>query len=150
MILGSIGASVHPMVTVTQPGTALVGAATAVVGAGASGERTSNPSSSPSHSQISRNSSRKSNNSILVVNGKIEGFSFFFSTQLLSLYCMPSNLVRPAWSLSSRWLFSSCLTFSSHWPRGSSLKFRFSGSCPSNQSWRRITLTIMSNKTPLS
>lgn len=92
MILGSIGASVHPMVTVTQPGTALVGAATAVVGAGASGERTSNPSSSPSHSQISRNSSRKSNNSILVVNGKIEGFSFFFnSTFILILYAIQSG-----------------------------------------------------------
>ncbi len=93
MILGSIGASVHPMVTVTQPGTALVGAATAVVGAGASGERTSNPSSSPSHSQISRNSSRKSNNSILVVNGKIEGFSFFFQ---LNFY--PYIVCHPIWS----------------------------------------------------
>lgn len=29
--------------------------------------------SSPSHSQISRNSSRKSNNSLLVNNGKLEG-----------------------------------------------------------------------------
>jgi hypothetical protein len=29
--------------------------------------------SSPSHSQVSRNSSRKSNNSLLVTNGKIEG-----------------------------------------------------------------------------
>lgn len=31
--------------------------------------------SSPSHSQISRNSSKKSNNSLLVNNGKLEGTS---------------------------------------------------------------------------
>lgn len=32
--------------------------------------------SSPSHSQVSRNSSRKSNNSLLVNNGKLEGTCF--------------------------------------------------------------------------
>lgn len=37
--------------------------------------------SSPSHSQVSRNSSRKSNNSLLVNNGKLEGI-FFISTIL--------------------------------------------------------------------
>ena len=46
---GSLGASVHPMFTVTTSATA---------------ERSSD--SSPSHSQMSRNSSRKSNNSLLV------------------------------------------------------------------------------------
>ncbi|XP_043201452.1 diacylglycerol kinase 1-like [Amphibalanus amphitrite] len=46
---GSLGASVHPMFTVTSPGVT---------------ERSSD--SSPSHSQVSRNSSRKSNNSLLV------------------------------------------------------------------------------------
>ena len=66
---GSIGASVHPLVTVTQPGTGL---GSSVSGTGASWEKASNPSSSPSHSQMSRNSSRKSNNSILVSNGKLE------------------------------------------------------------------------------
>ncbi|XP_046451237.1 diacylglycerol kinase beta-like isoform X2 [Daphnia pulex] len=90
---GSIGASVHPMVMVTQPGTIVVGggagggggagascsamgagagAASGSSTAGATWERASNQSSSPSHSQMSRNSSRKSNNSILVSNGKLE------------------------------------------------------------------------------
>ena len=49
MRTGSLGASVHPMFTVTTPAVA---------------ERSSD--SSPSHSQVSRNSSRKSNNSLLV------------------------------------------------------------------------------------
>lgn len=40
--------------------------------------------SSPSHSQVSRNSSRKSNNSLLVNNGKLEGdCRFFFIVALL-------------------------------------------------------------------
>ena len=64
----------HPLVTVTQPGTAATAlAASAGCASGATWERISNPSSSPSHSQMSRNSSRKSNNSILVSNGKLEG-----------------------------------------------------------------------------
>lgn len=70
---GSIGASVHPLVTVTQPGTGLsLGLGNSISGTGATWEKASNPSSSPSHSQMSRNSSRKSNNSILVSNGKLE------------------------------------------------------------------------------
>lgn len=94
VIAGSIGASVHPLVMVTQPGTMVerssgsgAGAAScsasastaamgnSVSGTGATWERASNQSSSPSHSQMSRNSSRKSNNSILVSNGKLEGTS---------------------------------------------------------------------------
>lgn len=79
-LTGSIGASVHPTVMVTQPGTMTVAGAgagascssSATASAGATWERASNQSSSPSHSQMSRNSSRKSNNSILVSNGKLE------------------------------------------------------------------------------
>ena len=38
--------------------------------------------SSPSHSQMSRNSSRKSNNSLLINNGKLEGRSSLILTML--------------------------------------------------------------------
>lgn len=78
--LGSIGASVHPLVTVTQPGTGIGGSFSAT---GATWERISNPSSSPSHSQMSRNSSRKSNNSILVSNGKLEGIHYLILREKL-------------------------------------------------------------------
>ncbi|KAF4522811.1 hypothetical protein B566_EDAN008072 [Ephemera danica] len=66
---GSIGASVHPMVTVTQTSYSchetLLERSCRNVAAGGD-------DSSPSHSQVSRNSSRKSNNSLLVTNGKLE------------------------------------------------------------------------------
>lgn len=111
VIAGSLGASVHPMVMVTQPGT-MVGASSmagavscsasgsttvmasaamgnSMSGTGATWERASNQSSSPSHSQMSRNSSRKSNNSILVSNGKLEGLLFnhvLFSIAMSSMH----------------------------------------------------------------
>ena len=59
---GSLGASVHPMLTVTQTSYSCHEVL----------EKKSTDSS-PSHSQVSRNSSRKSNNSLLVTNGKLEG-----------------------------------------------------------------------------
>ena len=74
---GSVGASVHPLVTVTQAGAMAAASfsssscSTAAASCGGGGT-SSNQSSSPSHSQMSRNSSRKSNNSILVSNGKLE------------------------------------------------------------------------------
>ncbi|XP_067004259.1 diacylglycerol kinase 1 [Anabrus simplex] len=58
---GSIGASVHPMLTVTQTSYSCHEPL----------EKKSTESS-PSHSQMSRNSSKKSNNSLLVTNGKLE------------------------------------------------------------------------------
>ncbi|XP_076069534.1 diacyl glycerol kinase 1 [Oratosquilla oratoria] len=58
---GSLGASVHPLVTVTKTNFCAD-----------SIEKRRSAESSPSHSQISRNSSRKSNSSLLVTNGKIE------------------------------------------------------------------------------
>ncbi|XP_069690666.1 diacylglycerol kinase 1 isoform X3 [Periplaneta americana] len=58
---GSIGASVHPMLTVTQTSYSCHEVL----------EKKSTDSS-PSHSQVSRNSSRKSNNSLLVTNGKLD------------------------------------------------------------------------------
>ncbi|XP_024084657.1 diacylglycerol kinase 1 [Cimex lectularius] len=57
---GSIGASVHPMLTVTHTSYSCHEVL----------EKKSTDSS-PSHSQVSRNSSRKSNNSLLVTNGRI-------------------------------------------------------------------------------
>ncbi|CAH1401650.1 unnamed protein product [Nezara viridula] len=56
---GSIGASVHPMLTVTHTSYSCH----EVIDK-------KSTDSSPSHSQVSRNSSRKSNNSLLVNNGK--------------------------------------------------------------------------------
>ncbi|CAL4105697.1 unnamed protein product, partial [Meganyctiphanes norvegica] len=56
---GSLGASVHPLVTVTQTNSYVV-------------DTKQSTDSSPSHSQMSRTSSKKSNNSLLVTNGKIE------------------------------------------------------------------------------
>lgn len=60
---GSIGACVHPMVTVTQTNSYT----------DAKIEKSTD--SSPSHSQMSRSSSKKSNNSLLVTNGKLEGMT---------------------------------------------------------------------------
>ena len=64
-LAGSVGASVHPMVTVTQTNSYTEGKV----------ER-STTDSSPSQSQMSRTSSKKSNTSVLVTNGKIEGKTF--------------------------------------------------------------------------
>lgn len=62
--LGRVGVagSVHPMLTVTHTSYSCHEVL----------EKKSTDSS-PSHSQVSRNSSRKSNNSLLVNNGKLEG-----------------------------------------------------------------------------
>ena len=60
-ISGSVGACIHPMVTVTQTNSYTE----------AKVER-STTDSSP-QSQMSRTSSKKSNTSVLVTNGKIEG-----------------------------------------------------------------------------
>ena len=120
-LTGSIGASVHPLVMVTQAGT-MSGAGAAscstsamtsvaasaamgnsVSGTGATWERASNQSSSPSHSQMSRNSSRKSNNSILVSNGKLEcnwTTTFFVLNDLFSVglgTCCPALIGRPVY-----------------------------------------------------
>ncbi|KAG7173385.1 Diacylglycerol kinase 1-like, partial [Homarus americanus] len=57
---GSIGACVHPLVTVTQTNSYT------------DGKVEKSTDSSPSHSQMSRSSSKKSNNSLLVTNGKLE------------------------------------------------------------------------------
>ncbi|KAK8386847.1 hypothetical protein O3P69_017939 [Scylla paramamosain] len=57
---GSIGACVHPLVTVTQTNSYT------------DGKIEKSTDSSPSHSQMSRSSSKKSNNSLLVTNGKLE------------------------------------------------------------------------------
>ncbi|CAH2017696.1 unnamed protein product [Acanthoscelides obtectus] len=54
--------TVHPMLTITH---------TSYSCHDVLGKKSTD--SSPSHSQISRNSSRKSNNSLLVNNGKLEG-----------------------------------------------------------------------------
>ena len=63
---GSIGACVHPMVTVTQTNSYT------------DGKIEKSTDSSPSHSQISRSSSKKSNNSLLVTNGKLEGMICYY------------------------------------------------------------------------
>ncbi|XP_068225401.1 diacylglycerol kinase beta isoform X3 [Palaemon carinicauda] len=57
---GSIGACVHPVVTVTQTNSYT------------DTKVEKSTDSSPSHSQMSRSSSKKSNNSLLVTNGKLE------------------------------------------------------------------------------
>nr|CAD7402040.1 unnamed protein product [Timema cristinae] len=61
----SVGAAVHPMLTVTQTSYSCHEVL----------EKKSTDSS-PSHSQVSRNSSRKSNNSLLVTNGKLDDMKF--------------------------------------------------------------------------
>ncbi|CAG2058744.1 unnamed protein product [Timema podura] len=65
MRTGSVGAAVHPMLTVTQTSYSCHEVL----------EKKSTDSS-PSHSQVSRNSSRKSNNSLLVTNGKLDDMKF--------------------------------------------------------------------------
>lgn len=57
-----LSGTVHPMLTVTH---------TSYSCHEVLGKKSTD--SSPSHSQVSRNSSRKSNNSLLVNNGKLEG-----------------------------------------------------------------------------
>ncbi|KAL3288082.1 hypothetical protein HHI36_002533, partial [Cryptolaemus montrouzieri] len=65
--------TVHPMLTVTH---------TSYSCHEVLGKKSTD--SSPSHSQISRNSSKKSNNSLLVNNGKLEGkTSLVFLFQIL-------------------------------------------------------------------
>lgn len=55
--------------------------------------------SSPSHSQISRNSSKKSNNSLLVNNGKLDGKNVLHAT----LKQMPYNFFEKKFDLNAQY-----------------------------------------------
>lgn len=70
-----LAGSVHPMLTITHTSYSCHDVL----------EKKSTDSS-PSHSQMSRNSSRKSNNSLLVNNGKLEGGSMLRAEEKRSMF----------------------------------------------------------------